>query len=305
MPVTILTLPCQDGFCSRDGPLSARSIEGTARFCASLTATAGTGTGTWGGEKAVGGAGAGAGGGAGSWECSSLAPSKGTGATGVWATGTGATGATGAGALSWWKISLTGAGSRACVTGAGSGSSSTGAGSTASATGADPAASTSSTTAADAASSMTGAGRASTTSGAGWASTTGAASTATSSATCSGVFGFAGRASGAGGAVSSGAVRSGAVRSSGAERTGRSGRGGAGHVVPKLVTDAAVAGGTDGACGLAGFERWPGRSCDTSGCGVPDAPPRTRTRAPSIIPGTIIGGCGPGEGCGPDGWIGG
>ena len=46
VPVTILTLPCQDGFCSREGPLSARSTEGTARFCASLTATAGTGTGT-------------------------------------------------------------------------------------------------------------------------------------------------------------------------------------------------------------------------------------------------------------------
>ena len=40
VPVTILTFPCQDGFCSRDGPLSARSMDGTARFWVSLTATA-------------------------------------------------------------------------------------------------------------------------------------------------------------------------------------------------------------------------------------------------------------------------
>ena len=49
LPVTILTLPCQEGFCSRAGPLSARSIDGTARLCVSLTATAGAGR--WGGGR--------------------------------------------------------------------------------------------------------------------------------------------------------------------------------------------------------------------------------------------------------------
>ena len=60
-PVTILTFPCQDGFCSRAGPLSARSIDGTARFWVSWTAAAVA----W----------------AGSWECSSLAWSTGAGGT--------------------------------------------------------------------------------------------------------------------------------------------------------------------------------------------------------------------------------
>ena len=77
-PVTILTFPCQDGFCSRAGPLSARSMDGTARFSVWRTAAAAA----W----------------AGSWECSSLAWSAGAGGAGGATGGGAAGGATGGGA---------------------------------------------------------------------------------------------------------------------------------------------------------------------------------------------------------------
>ena len=107
------------------------------------------------------------------------------------------------------------------------------------------------------------------------------------SATGSGIAETSGWASDTGGAVSSGAGRS-----------GWSGRGDAGQAVPKLTTGTAVAGGTDGDDGRAGIGRWPGRSCDTSGCGAPAARPRARAGAPSIIPGTTAGGCGRGGAAG-------